>query len=164
MKSLTLFLILFMIESSVPKNALDNYSIDIFIIKLQNEGIFDLIVKIKELLGKDIAIITCEELNQNKCGKCKEVVIDYIPDVAASRRHHQIFDDEDEDEDKDKDKNNDKDKDKDKNKDKDDHSHPSSIDIKTNIENILKEKYAPNVADYFSDQIIKRAQQLNINI
>ena len=168
MKSLTLLLILFIIETSISKIELDNYSIDIFIIKMKNDGIFDILVEFKYIYGPDVAIISCEELNRNCEGNCKRLVTEYMPDFARSKAWFgfEEDEDEDEDEDKDKDKNKDKDKDKDKNKnkDKDDHSDVSPIDTKTSIQNILKKKYAPNEADYFSDKIIKRAQELNINI
>ena len=38
------------------------------------------------------------------------------------------------------------------------------LDVKTTIKTFLEEKYDPNVADYFCEQIIKRAQEQNINI
>ena len=79
MKSLTLFLILFIIKSSVSKSNLDNYSIDVFIKTLKDEKLFEIIQSIKWFYGQDVAIISCEELNKNHCGNCKRVVIEYMP-------------------------------------------------------------------------------------
>ena len=64
MKSLPLFLFLFIIKSSVSKINYDDYSINVFIDRLQKEGTFKIIKSIKEECGSDIAILSCEELNQ----------------------------------------------------------------------------------------------------
>ena len=40
MKSLSLFLILFIIKSSISKIEVENYSVNLFIDKLKKEGIF----------------------------------------------------------------------------------------------------------------------------
>ena len=63
MKSITLFLILFITPFSTMIN-LDDYSINTFIDRLKKEGLFDLIFQIKKAYGQDVAIISCEELNQ----------------------------------------------------------------------------------------------------
>ena len=66
MKSLTLFLFLLIIESSVSKIKLDDYSINVYIDQMKKEGIFDIVLYIKWRLNIDIAIITCEELKKKK--------------------------------------------------------------------------------------------------
>ena len=79
MKSLTLFLILFIIESSVSKIDIGDYSIDIFKNTIKNEGLFDTILLIKTFYGTDPSIISCEELNKNHRGYCKKLVTEYMP-------------------------------------------------------------------------------------
>ena len=84
MKSLILFLILFIIKSSVSESNIDNYSIDLFIKTLKDEQLFEIIQSIKYFYGQDVAIISCEELNKNHCGNCKRVVIEYMPDYTKT--------------------------------------------------------------------------------
>ena len=79
MKSITLFLILHIASFTTMIN-LDDYSIDKFKNSMQSEGLFDLILSIKDAYGQDVAIISCEELNKNNCGNCKNLVINYMPD------------------------------------------------------------------------------------
>ena len=76
MKSIILFLLLFINTSTIN---LTNYSIDIFKIRLKNEGLFEIIESIKYYYGQDVAIISCEELNKNYCGNCKRLVKEYMP-------------------------------------------------------------------------------------
>ena len=78
MKSIKLFLILFIVPLILSDE--DCFSIDTFIKRLRNEGLFDIIASIKRSFGQDVAIISCEELNPNNCGHCKRLVLDYIPD------------------------------------------------------------------------------------
>ena len=79
MKSLTLFLIL-LITPFITMINLDGYSIEEFKERMKDEGLFDLIVSIKITFGEDVAIISCEELNVNDCGNCKNLVKYYMPD------------------------------------------------------------------------------------
>ena len=46
---------------------------------MKREGLFDIIQSIKEVYGQDVAIISCEELNENHCGFCQKVVTNYMP-------------------------------------------------------------------------------------
>ena len=78
MKSLTLFLILFIIKSSVSQSNQDSYSIYPFLALLRENGIFEIIESIKVELGEDVAIITCEEIEINLCGNCKRAVHSYM--------------------------------------------------------------------------------------
>ena len=84
MKSTTLCLIIFITKLTVSKSSLDDFSIDQFITSLKNEGLFNIILSIKNSFGQDVAIISCEELNQNHCGNCKKVVTDYMPNQKKS--------------------------------------------------------------------------------
>ena len=79
MKSIAIFLILSIITLTTSKIDLDNYSINMFIFDLKNKGLFEVIQSIKYFYGQDIAIISCEEININRCGNCKKVVTDYMP-------------------------------------------------------------------------------------
>ena len=79
MKSLPLFLFLFIIKSSVSKINYDDYSINAFIDKLKKEGTFKIIQSIKEECGSDVAILSCEEINENHCGNCRKLVTNYLP-------------------------------------------------------------------------------------
>ena len=81
MKLITIFLILFIIESSISKIDIGDYSIDIFKNEIKNEGLFDTILSIKMLYGKDLSIISCEELKKNHGGNCKKLVTDYMPNM-----------------------------------------------------------------------------------
>ena len=78
MKSLTLFLILFIIKSTVSQNKLIKYSIDPFIDNLKKDGNFTIIQSIKAEFGDDVAIISCEEIKNKQSGNCKKVVKEYM--------------------------------------------------------------------------------------
>ena len=78
MKSLTLFLILFIIKSSVSQSKLKNYSVNTFISNLKSQGTFNIIKSVKFQCGDDVAIITCETINKNYSGNCKRLVIEYM--------------------------------------------------------------------------------------
>ena len=80
MKSIKLFLILFIIPLILSDE--DSFSIDPFIERLRNEGLLDIIILIKRSFGQDVAIISCEELNQNNSVNCKRLVLEYIPDYG----------------------------------------------------------------------------------
>ena len=75
MKSLILFLILFIIKSSISKTNLNKYSINLFIDDLKRKGDFEIIKSIKKECSTDVAIITCQVLNEGNCGQCPSVVI-----------------------------------------------------------------------------------------
>ncbi len=79
MKSIALVLFLSITTLTISNNILDNYKVNLFIISLKREGIFDIIKSIKMVYGQEAAIISCEELNINNCGDCKKVVTDYMP-------------------------------------------------------------------------------------
>ena len=81
MKSIILFLILFITLLTISKSIMDDFSIEPFKDKMQEEGLFDIILSIKEFYGQDIAIISCEELNKNNSGNCRKLVIDYMPQL-----------------------------------------------------------------------------------
>ncbi len=70
MKLITRFLILFLIKSSISIN-LDDYSINKFKERLKENGFFEAFLLIKEVYGQDLSIITCEEINKNGYGNCK---------------------------------------------------------------------------------------------
>ena len=86
MKSIKLFLILFIVPLILSDE--DSFSINPFIEYLKNEGLFDIIISIKQTFGQDIAIISCEELNPNNCGNCKRLVLEYIPDYDKIIRRY----------------------------------------------------------------------------
>ncbi len=71
MKSITLFLII-LITPSITMSKFDDYSINTFKDRMQKEGLFDIILSIKEAYGQNVAIISCEELNENNCGNSKK--------------------------------------------------------------------------------------------
>ena len=78
MKLISLFLLLFLIISINSESLLDPYSIDGFIKDLKNDGLFEIIETIKKIYGQDVAIISCEELNENRKGNCKKLVTEYM--------------------------------------------------------------------------------------
>ena len=79
MKSIIIFLILFIIKSSISKTNLNDFSINLFITTLKKQGIYQTILSVKEYYGQDLSIITCEELNKNHCGNCRKLVLEYMP-------------------------------------------------------------------------------------
>ena len=79
MKSIGLFLFLFIIESSISEISLDKFSINSFLQKLKTEGLYEPIRLIKDFYGENSSIIACQELNKNHNGFCKKVVTDYMP-------------------------------------------------------------------------------------
>ena len=79
MKSISIFLLLFIIKSSISNESIDDYSMDRFINSLKNEGFYETILSIKKKFGQDLAIIICEELNNNSYGNCKRLVKEYMP-------------------------------------------------------------------------------------
>ena len=88
MKSIKLFLILFIVPLILSEE--DSYSINPFIERLRDEGLLDIIIAIKKIYGKDVAIIACEELNINNSGNCQRLVLEYIPDYEIDTRGHLI--------------------------------------------------------------------------
>ena len=85
MKLISLFLLLFLLISINSENQLDTFSIDNFIKDLKNDGLFEIIETIKSVYGQDVAIISCEELNENHKGNCKRLVIEYMRPRASTR-------------------------------------------------------------------------------
>ena len=79
MKSIALVLFLSITTLTISNNILDNYKVNLFIISLKREGIFDIIKSIKMVYGQEAAVISYEELNINHGGDCKKVVTDYMP-------------------------------------------------------------------------------------
>ena len=78
MKLINHFLFLFLIISITSKNLIDNFSIYPFLNDLKRNGLFEIILSIKKVYGQDVAIISCEELNENRRGNCKKLVTDYM--------------------------------------------------------------------------------------
>ena len=78
MKLINHFLFLFLIKSIISENLLDNFSIAPFKNYLKKNGLFEIILSIKKVYGQDVAIISCEELNENCKGNCKRLVIEYM--------------------------------------------------------------------------------------
>ena len=127
MKLLVLFLILFLVKSSVSKSNLDDYSINSFIDYMKNNGIFDILQLIKKFYGDDVAIISCSELEEKYCGNCQKLVLEYMPIPYGARSR-------------------------------------TPRNKKPSIQDILKEKYSSNTAEYIYNKIILRAKQLNIKL
>ena len=76
---ITKFLIFFLIISIKTESELDSYSIEVFKEYVKNNGLFEIILSIKMIYGQDVAIISCEELNENCKGNCKRLVLEYMP-------------------------------------------------------------------------------------
>ena len=74
MKSISIFILLFIIKSSISNSSIDEYSINKFIYRIKKEGNFEIIKSIKKLYGQDFAIISCEELYRNTYGNCKKLI------------------------------------------------------------------------------------------
>ena len=79
MKSITIFLILFIIKSSISEVNIEDYSIEKFITWLKKEGLYQKIIFIKKIYGQDLSIISCEELIKKGYGNCKRLVKEYMP-------------------------------------------------------------------------------------
>ena len=79
MKLITHWLILSLIKSITSEISVDDFSIDPFIEDLKNNGLFEIIESIKQAYGQDVAIISCEELNENRKGNCEKLVTEYMP-------------------------------------------------------------------------------------
>ena len=78
MKLNALFLFLLLIISIKSNDFLDSYSIEPFIKSMKDNGLFQIIQSINYAYGKDVAIISCEELNKNYSGNCKRLVTEYM--------------------------------------------------------------------------------------
>ena len=63
MESLTWFLIVLKTPLTTMVNT-DDYSINTFKDRMQEEGVFDIILLIKDAYSQDVAIISCEELKK----------------------------------------------------------------------------------------------------
>ena len=85
MKLISLFLLLVLTISINSESLLDDYSINIFIKDLKNNGLFEIIETIKKIYGQDVAIISCEELNENRKGNCKRLVTEYMKPVQSKK-------------------------------------------------------------------------------
>ena len=77
---ITKFLIFFLIISIKTESELDSYSIEVFKEYVKNNGLFEIILSIKMIYGQDVAIISCEELNEKCKGNCKRLVLEYMPE------------------------------------------------------------------------------------
>ena len=84
MKLNVLYLVLLLITSIKSNNVLDSYSIEGFKEYLKENGLFEIIQTIKNFYGQDVAIICCEELNQNYNGNCKKLVTDYMEEKTEN--------------------------------------------------------------------------------
>ena len=78
MKLNTKFLFLYLIISITSENELDSYSIEPFKDYLKEEGLFEIIESILKSYNQDVAILSCEELVENRQGNCKRLVIEYM--------------------------------------------------------------------------------------
>ena len=85
MKSISIFILLFIIKSSISNISIDEYSIHKFINRIKKEGNFEIIKSIKKLYGQDFAIISCEELYRNTYGNCKKLITEYMPSLNYSK-------------------------------------------------------------------------------
>ena len=139
MKSFTLFLIILITPFTTMVNT-DDYSIDTFKERMKKEGLFDIILLIKEAYGLDLAIISCEELNKNNCGNCKKLVVDYMPNGNPNifgnnlaRNLRDLF-----------------------KPTKEKIISQIKLIIKNKIKNILKIKFTPKISELFADDIVKR--------
>ena len=79
MKLTIIFLILLLNISIGAESLLDDYSINKFKDYLEENGLFKLIESIKACYGVDVAIISCEELNNAHGGNCNKLVREYMP-------------------------------------------------------------------------------------
>ena len=86
MKSISIFILLFIIKSSISNSSIDELSISKFIYRIKKEGNFEIIKSIKKLYGQDFAIISCEELYRNTYGNCKKLITEYMPSLDYSKR------------------------------------------------------------------------------
>ena len=77
------FLIFFLIISIKTESELDSYSIEVFKEYVKNNGLFEIILSIKMIYGQDVAIVSCEELNENCKGNCKRLVLEYMPETTV---------------------------------------------------------------------------------
>ena len=84
MKLNVLYLVLLLITSIKSNNVLDSYSIEGFKDYLKENDLFEIIQTIKNFYGQDVAIICCEELNQNYNGNCKKLVTDYMEEKTEN--------------------------------------------------------------------------------
>ena len=82
MRLITLFLIFFLVILIKTDSILDQFSIEGFKEYVKDNGLFEIIFSIKMLYGQDVAIISCEELNENYKGNCKRLVIEYMPESS----------------------------------------------------------------------------------
>ena len=88
MKLINHFLILFLIISLTSEISIDDYSIEIFLNDLKKNGLFEIIESIKKVYCQDVAIISCEELNENHKGNCKRIVTEYMPKYKCYKNIH----------------------------------------------------------------------------
>ena len=82
MRLITLFLIFFLVILIKTDSILDQFSIEGFKEYVKDNGLLEIIFSIKMLYGQDVAIISCEELNENYKGNCKRLVIEYMPESS----------------------------------------------------------------------------------
>ena len=85
MKLNALFLVLLLIISIKSNDFLDSYSIEPFIKSMKDNGLFQIIQSINYAYGKDVTIISCEELNKNYNGNYRKLVIDYMEEKFESQ-------------------------------------------------------------------------------
>ena len=78
MKLNTVFLFLCLIISIASEIELDSYSIDSFRDYLEEEGLLEIIESILKAYNQDVAILSCEELVENRKGNCKRLVTEYM--------------------------------------------------------------------------------------
>ena len=52
---------------------------------MKKYGLFDVIKSIKKIYCQDVAIISCEELTENRKGNCKKIVTEYMPSYICHK-------------------------------------------------------------------------------
>ena len=170
MKLIAIFLILFLIKSSISIS-LEDYSIDRFKERLKENGLFETILLVKEFYGTDLSIISCEELNKNGYGNCKKLITEYMPNkfidqakkINISPRRAMKNEEKNKKEVEEKRKNENKDKLKNiKVKEEEKDLKPKYEWDKLLI--ILSTKFPPEEAKLYAEKIIKRVEKLHYPI
>ena len=178
MKLTTIFLILFLIKSSISIS-LEDYSIDRFKERLKENGLFETILLVKEYYGTDLSIISCEELNKSGYGNCKKLITEYMPnkfanhtnkiDMPPGRSMNSQEKNKKEIEELSKAEAKRKDKRENKEKLKIIEVNEQEKDLKPKHEwdkllKILSTKFPPEEAKFYAEKIIKRVEQLHYTI
>ena len=130
MKLISIFLLLFIIKSSISNISIDDYSKGKLINRLKSQDIFEIILLIKKFYDPNLSIISCEELNKDGYGICKRLIKEYMPSFAQKK----IF--------------------------KPSYSLLKPKDKWDKLKEILSTKFSPEETKLLADRIIKRVEQL----